>query len=161
MHTQMGLTIFKERSLPCLYGGKCLRIKNLLYPFFWVIPRHLNFICRRFGKFYLFHLHRRIGMKDLSAYEDGTECSETSVYIIQTPGNYPEESIQHSEQGENLKSRIKKFRCRKKKIKFKCGYSHWVYYIRILPLFSIANQKRSYLPEKSEASTDRFSIRVS
>jgi len=57
-------------------------------------------------------------MKDLSAYEDGTECSETSVYIIQTPGNYPEESIQHSEQGENLKSRIKKFRCRKKKIKF-------------------------------------------
>jgi hypothetical protein len=29
-----------------------------------------------------------------SAYEDGTECSETSAYI-QTPGNYPEESIQH------------------------------------------------------------------
>jgi len=31
----------------------------------------------------------------LSAYEDGTECSETSAYKIQTPGNYPEESIQH------------------------------------------------------------------
>jgi len=30
----------------------------------------------------------------LSAYEDGTECSETSAYKIQTPGNYPEESIQ-------------------------------------------------------------------
>ena len=27
------------------------------------------------------------------AYEDGTECSETSAYKIQTPGNYPEESI--------------------------------------------------------------------
>jgi len=27
-------------------------------------------------------------------------------YKIQTPGNYPEESIQHSEQGESLKSRI-------------------------------------------------------
>ena len=25
---------------------------------------------------------------------------------IQTPGNYPEESIQHSEHGESLKSRI-------------------------------------------------------
>jgi len=25
---------------------------------------------------------------------------------FQTPGNYPEESIQHSEQGESLKSRI-------------------------------------------------------
>jgi hypothetical protein len=37
------------------------------------------------------------------AYEDGTECSETSVHKIQTPGNYPEESIQHSEHGESLK----------------------------------------------------------
>jgi len=34
-----------------------------------------------------------------------TECSETSAYEIQTPGNCPEESIQHSEQGESLKSR--------------------------------------------------------
>ena len=41
----------------------------------------------------------------LPAYEDGTEYSETSAYKIQTPGNYPEESIQHSKQGESLKSR--------------------------------------------------------
>jgi len=34
-----------------------------------------------------------------------TECSETSAYKIQTPENYPEESIQHSEHGESLKSR--------------------------------------------------------
>jgi len=33
---------------------------------------------------------------NLSAYEDGTECSETSAYKIQTPGNYPEENIQQS-----------------------------------------------------------------
>jgi hypothetical protein len=36
-------------------------------------------------------------MKDpsyLPAYEDGTVFSETSAYNIQTPGNYPEESIQ-------------------------------------------------------------------
>ena len=26
----------------------------------------------------------------LPAYEDGTECSETLVYNIQTPGSYPE-----------------------------------------------------------------------
>ena len=43
----------------------------------------------------------------LPAYEDGTECSETSAHKIQTPGNYPEESMQHSEHGESLKSRIK------------------------------------------------------
>ena len=30
------------------------------------------------------------------------ECSETSAYKNQMPGNYPEESIQHSEQGESL-----------------------------------------------------------
>ena len=35
-----------------------------------------------------------------------TECSETSAYKIQTPGNYPEENIQHSEHGESLTSRI-------------------------------------------------------
>jgi len=42
----------------------------------------------------------------LSAYEDGTECSETSAYKIQRPGNYPDESIQHSEHSESVKSRI-------------------------------------------------------
>ena len=41
----------------------------------------------------------------LPAYEDGTECSETSAYKIQAPGNYPEESIQHSEEGESFQSR--------------------------------------------------------
>jgi hypothetical protein len=41
----------------------------------------------------------------LPACEDGTECSETSAYKLQTPGNYPKESIQHLEHGESLKSR--------------------------------------------------------
>jgi len=35
-----------------------------------------------------------------------TDCSEKLAYKIQTPGNYPEESIQHSKHGESLKSRI-------------------------------------------------------
>jgi hypothetical protein len=34
------------------------------------------------------------------------QYSETSAYKIQTPGNYPEEIILHSEHGERLKSRI-------------------------------------------------------
>jgi len=33
-------------------------------------------------------------------------CSETSAYEIQTPGNYPEENIQHTEHGESLKSSL-------------------------------------------------------
>ena len=34
------------------------------------------------------------------------DCSETSAYIIQTPGNYPKENTKYSEHGESLKSRI-------------------------------------------------------
>jgi hypothetical protein len=84
----------------------------MLCAFFWVIPRCLNFICRRFRALCLFHLHRRIGVEwpfpiwipqpflnivilHLSAYEDGTECSEMLAYKIRTLGNYPEESMQH------------------------------------------------------------------
>jgi len=36
---------------------------RMLYAFFWVIPRRLNFICRRFGTHCLFHLHRQVGVK--------------------------------------------------------------------------------------------------
>jgi len=32
----------------------------------------------------------------LSAYEDGTVCSETLAYKIQTPRNYQEESVQQN-----------------------------------------------------------------
>jgi hypothetical protein len=35
------------------------------------------------------------------------ECSETSAYKIQTPGNHPEENIRHTEHGESLKSKMK------------------------------------------------------
>ena len=42
----------------------------------------------------------------LPIYEDGTECSETLAHKIRTPGNYAEESTQHSEHGNSLKSRM-------------------------------------------------------
>ena len=77
----------------------------LLCAFFWVITRRLEFICRRFGTICLFHLHRQVDV-DVPAYEDGTECSETSAHKFQTPSNYPKESTQHTEQGESLKSRM-------------------------------------------------------
>ena len=41
----------------------------MLYAFFWVIPRRLNFICRRFGTLCLFHRHRRVGMKNNWGWE--------------------------------------------------------------------------------------------
>jgi hypothetical protein len=47
----------------------------------------------------LFHLHRRICTKKYFHTHppmkmEQTECSETSAYKIQTPGNCPEESVQ-------------------------------------------------------------------
>jgi hypothetical protein len=35
----------------------------MLYAFFWVIPRRLNFICRRFGSLYMFILHKQAGVE--------------------------------------------------------------------------------------------------
>jgi hypothetical protein len=46
-------------------------------------------------------------MISLSAYEDGTDSVPKRRYIkFRRRGNYPEESIQHSEHGKSLKSRI-------------------------------------------------------
>jgi hypothetical protein len=35
-----------------------------------------------------------------------TGCSEKSAHIFQTPGNYPKERIQHSQQGEKFENKI-------------------------------------------------------
>ena len=35
-----------------------------------------------------------------------TECSETSAYKIQTPGNYPEENIQQTESFQTNVARV-------------------------------------------------------
>ena len=57
----------------------------------------------------------------LSSYEDGKDrCFETSVYKIQTPGNYPEECIRHSEHDESLKSRKMNFFIVKPKVLENC-----------------------------------------
>ena len=83
-----------------------------LCAFFWVIPRRLNFYMPTFRNT-LIHLHRRVGIKNdiLHTYPPMTieQCSETSAYKVRTPGNYPEESAKHSENGESLKSRSMAF----------------------------------------------------
>ena len=61
---------------------------------FWLITRRLDFICRRFGTFCLFHLNRHVDVTHIYVpmKMEQTECSETSAYKLQTPGNYPKES---------------------------------------------------------------------
>jgi len=76
----------------------------MLYAFFWVISRSLNFICWRFGTLCLLYLHRQVDIY-LPMKMEHIECSGTSEYKIQTLRNYSEESIQRSEHGESLKSR--------------------------------------------------------
>jgi hypothetical protein len=44
---------------------------DLLYVFFWVIPQHLNFICRRFRTLCLFQLRRRVRV----------ECHSTPIRL--------------------------------------------------------------------------------
>jgi len=70
---------------------------RLLYAFFWVIPRRLNFICRHFGTLCSIFIGRYEEYLPMKMEE--AECSETSSYKIQTPSNYPEEETQHSEHG--------------------------------------------------------------
>jgi len=86
-----------------------------MYVFFWLFPRRLIVVCRRFGTLYLSHLH----WLDVK-YEvyfilhiqpmkmEQIECFETSAYNTQTPGKYPKEYILDSKHGENLKSSINK-----------------------------------------------------
>ena len=62
--------------------------------FILVILRRLNSICRRFGTLCSIFIGgiRRKNTKTIptnTAYEDETECSETSAYKIQTPENHP------------------------------------------------------------------------
>ena len=61
----------------------------MLYSFFRMTLRNRNFMCRCFGTLCSVFI----------AYEDGTECSETSAHAIQAQGNHPKERTQ---QGANL-----------------------------------------------------------
>jgi hypothetical protein len=61
---------------------------TMLYDFFWVLHRRLNF---KFQLFRTLSLHGQVGMK-----MEQTQCSEMLAFKLQTPGNHPEESIQQS-----------------------------------------------------------------
>ena len=54
--TQLQLSNISYNSWFQIFAVFCM-----LYVFFWVISRRLNFIYRRFGTLCLFHLHRQVG----------------------------------------------------------------------------------------------------
>ena len=63
----------------------------MLFVFFWVIPRRLIYIHRRFGTLSVPSSKAGVPLK-----MEQIECSETSAYINQTPGNHPKENKQHA-----------------------------------------------------------------
>ena len=87
-HTKLSFAISYDPQASCnwihtiIYSWfQTFAVFWMLYVFFWVIPWRLNLICRRFGTLCLFHLHTCL-------WRWKTDCSETSAYKIQTPGNY-------------------------------------------------------------------------
>ena len=84
--------------------GATGKFKGILYVFFWVFPRRLIVVCRRFGTLYLFHLHR-LDMRYISypAYEDGTDRVFRNVGIQQ-----------QSDAGEIPKRIHRRFKTRRK-----------------------------------------------
>jgi hypothetical protein len=70
-------------------------------PFFWVIPRGLNFMCRRFGTHCLFHLHR-------SCEQEFTLPTKIEQAVIPKRWHLnsgPKERIQHSQQRRKFETR--------------------------------------------------------
>jgi len=79
------------------------------------------------------HFFKLVHSSHIPACEDGTECSETSAHKIQTPGNYPEESIQPSGHGKSLKSRIVK--C----LRMICDVTYALIYEEFIFIFLLIN----------------------
>jgi hypothetical protein len=72
----------------------------MLYSFFWMIPRRLNFVCQRFGTLCsIFTV--RVNKKSQLFFSvtrpmkmEQTEHSETSTHKTHTPGYHPKVRIQ-------------------------------------------------------------------
>jgi len=58
----------------------------MFYAFFWVIPRRLNFICRRFGTLCLFRLHRQVGLEWLGWEMLGYSYRKITVWPLPSNG---------------------------------------------------------------------------
>jgi hypothetical protein len=95
-----------QKATTCFVVSVCLSVhlsawKNMA-PTGWIFMKSdtrvfLENLSRKFKKF----------LPTYTTYKDGTECSETSAYKIQTLQNHPKERIQHLEHGKSLKSSLK------------------------------------------------------
>jgi len=89
--TLHNLFLFSDLPLPCHPPPYWLRL------FSSQTFSHIN--TPTFSNLAILHTYLPMKMEQ-------TECSKMSAHNIQMPGNYPAESVQQSEHGKSLKSRI-------------------------------------------------------
>jgi hypothetical protein len=84
-------------------------------------------------------------------------CVLSSSVWIQTPGNYPEENIQHSQHGESLKSSFK-MTCQQ--IPYHNPWTH-IYVITTFHVMLLRYNIKSYwMPQSQLSSPQRFKIQI-
>jgi len=89
-------TLLEQITL--LFGHVCKRENNRSVVFFLLSDSPVP-------EFYMPIFRNALSVVTPPMKMELAECSETMAYKIQTAGNHPKERIQHSEQGESLKSR--------------------------------------------------------
>ena len=98
--------------------------RNTLFHLHWLepnlFPYHFSFLVHS--------THTYLPMK-----MEQTECSETSAYKLQTPGNYPKESIQHFYLSSPYSLRLA---VTKKIIDFNASLFHRIIHVNSIPVYS-------------------------
>ena len=82
-----GLHVGRYPFTTCFVNGPTPTTSTLL-------PNGLGYFRAKPSPVWIPQLFSNLVAVHLLTYEDGAECSETSAYNIQTPGNYPEGNIQ-------------------------------------------------------------------
>ena len=98
-HIDFWMCKFVLRQLLHFFRFQTFAVLWMLHSFFGVIPRCLNFMCRRFGTPCLFHLHRWYEQEEFFPLTPPTkkkQCSETSARKIQKPGNHQKKEYNFS-----------------------------------------------------------------
>jgi hypothetical protein len=65
LNKQLLYTLINVQQICLAYHRTRQHHMFMLYAFFWVISRRLQFICRRFGTLCLFHLHRKVDVSKI------------------------------------------------------------------------------------------------
>jgi len=69
-----GMEVAPENGKESSHSAHANGMNDLLYAFFWVIPRHLNFICQHIGTLCPFHFHTWVATYQPMKMEQCLKC---------------------------------------------------------------------------------------